>query len=171
MFPFPYPLHLGDYPCLLRHTEVVLSCVRRFRPCLLTNAEVPPARFRDPLGPWPLAAPSYIPQHKPPVANTCFPPRWTSPTAYCPPGTPNWPNLCARFPLFCPLMQKYRPRASVIPSALDLTDCPYMWPHCRQPLYAGGGQGAGAGGGQGAGGGHGAGAGGGRIDVCVYVPV
>jgi membrane-bound transcription factor site-1 protease len=27
-------------------------------------------------------------------------------------------------------------RASVVPAALDLTDCPYMWPYCLQPLYA-----------------------------------
>lgn len=33
--------------------------------------------------------------------------------------------------------QSYTPRASVIPSRLDLTDCPYMWPFCRQHLYAG----------------------------------
>ncbi|GFR44443.1 hypothetical protein Agub_g5653, partial [Astrephomene gubernaculifera] len=35
------------------------------------------------------------------------------------------------------ILQSYRPRASVIPSQLDLTDCPYMWPFCRQHLYAG----------------------------------
>lgn len=29
----------------------------------------------------------------------------------------------------------YTPRASVLPSSLDLTDCPYMWPYCSQPLY------------------------------------
>ncbi|KAL6773706.1 hypothetical protein ACKKBG_A22150 [Auxenochlorella protothecoides x Auxenochlorella symbiontica] len=28
------------------------------------------------------------------------------------------------------------PRASVHPEALDLADCPYMWPYCGQPLYA-----------------------------------
>jgi hypothetical protein len=27
-------------------------------------------------------------------------------------------------------------RASVLPTRLDLTDCPYMWPFCKQPLYA-----------------------------------
>lgn len=27
------------------------------------------------------------------------------------------------------------PKASVIPSVLDLTQCPYMWPYCSQPLY------------------------------------
>jgi hypothetical protein len=25
----------------------------------------------------------------------------------------------------------------VVPAELDFTDCPYMWPFCRQPLYAG----------------------------------
>ena len=29
----------------------------------------------------------------------------------------------------------YKPRASVIPASLDLTECPYMWPFCTQPLY------------------------------------
>ncbi len=28
-------------------------------------------------------------------------------------------------------------RASIIPATLDLTNCPYMWPFCEQPLYAG----------------------------------
>jgi len=23
----------------------------------------------------------------------------------------------------------------VSPDSLDLTDCPYMWPYCKQPLY------------------------------------
>eukprot|EP00941_MAST-03F_sp_MAST-3F-sp1_P000789 g789.t1 len=27
-------------------------------------------------------------------------------------------------------------KATAFPSMLDLTDCPYMWPYCRQPLYA-----------------------------------
>ena len=35
------------------------------------------------------------------------------------------------------VLQSYVPRASVVPAHLDLTDCPYMWPHCTQPLYAG----------------------------------
>ena len=30
-----------------------------------------------------------------------------------------------------------KPRVSVVPASLDLTDCPYMWPYCLQPLYAG----------------------------------
>ena len=25
----------------------------------------------------------------------------------------------------------------MVPAELDFTDCPYMWPFCRQPLYAG----------------------------------
>ena len=32
-------------------------------------------------------------------------------------------------------LSNYRPHASVIPEQLDLTDCPYMWPYCAQPLY------------------------------------
>ncbi len=24
-----------------------------------------------------------------------------------------------------------------MPAALNLTDCPFVWPYCRQPLYAG----------------------------------
>ena len=34
------------------------------------------------------------------------------------------------------ILQSYQPRASLIPERLDLTDCPYMWPFCTQPLYA-----------------------------------
>ena len=29
------------------------------------------------------------------------------------------------------------PRASLVPSSLDLTSCPFMWPFCAQPLYVG----------------------------------
>jgi membrane-bound transcription factor site-1 protease len=32
-------------------------------------------------------------------------------------------------------LQSYKPHASVIPSSLDLTSCPYMWPWCSQELY------------------------------------
>ncbi len=32
--------------------------------------------------------------------------------------------------------QNYQPRASIVPSELDLTSTPYMWPYSRQPLYA-----------------------------------
>ncbi|GAB4817967.1 hypothetical protein N2152v2_005013 [Parachlorella kessleri] len=35
------------------------------------------------------------------------------------------------------ILANYVPRASVVPSKLDLTDCPFMWPFCTQPLYAG----------------------------------
>ena len=34
------------------------------------------------------------------------------------------------------LLQSYRPRASITPGSLDLTQCPYMWPYCSQPMYA-----------------------------------
>ena len=32
------------------------------------------------------------------------------------------------------VLESYRPRASTIPASLDLTDCPFMWPYCKQPL-------------------------------------
>lgn len=35
------------------------------------------------------------------------------------------------------ILRSYRPRASIFPGVLDYTDCPYSWPFCRQPLYAG----------------------------------
>ncbi|KAH6554572.1 hypothetical protein KP509_1Z324300 [Ceratopteris richardii] len=35
------------------------------------------------------------------------------------------------------ILAKYKPRASLFPPALDFLDCPYFWPFCRQPLYAG----------------------------------
>ncbi|XP_055808006.1 subtilisin-like protease SBT6.1 [Solanum dulcamara] len=35
------------------------------------------------------------------------------------------------------ILKHYKPRASIFPSVLDYTDCPYSWPFCRQPLYAG----------------------------------
>ncbi len=34
------------------------------------------------------------------------------------------------------ILQKYEPRASVVPAELNFMDCPYMWPFCTQPLYA-----------------------------------
>ncbi|ERM98579.1 hypothetical protein AMTR_s00109p00040520 [Amborella trichopoda] len=34
------------------------------------------------------------------------------------------------------ILKNYQPRASIFPSTLDYTDCPYSWPFCRQPLYA-----------------------------------
>ena len=33
-------------------------------------------------------------------------------------------------------LASYKPQATLIPSVLDFTDCPYMWPFCMQPLYA-----------------------------------
>ncbi|CAK8693279.1 unnamed protein product [Clavelina lepadiformis] len=33
------------------------------------------------------------------------------------------------------VLNSYQPQASLIPSVLDLTECPYMWPYCTQPLY------------------------------------
>ncbi|XWS17268.1 hypothetical protein CRYUN_Cryun33cG0053100 [Craigia yunnanensis] len=35
------------------------------------------------------------------------------------------------------ILKSYQPRASIFPSVLDYTDCPYSWPFCCQPLYAG----------------------------------
>ncbi|CAO2822857.1 unnamed protein product [Amaranthus hypochondriacus] len=35
------------------------------------------------------------------------------------------------------ILKNYKPRASIFPSVLDFMDCPYSWPFCRQPLYAG----------------------------------
>ncbi|GAA0146676.1 serine protease [Lithospermum erythrorhizon] len=35
------------------------------------------------------------------------------------------------------LLKSYKPKASIFPSILDYSDCPYSWPFCRQPLYAG----------------------------------
>lgn len=36
------------------------------------------------------------------------------------------------------ILRHYTPRASVTPPALDAADCPYAWPYCSQPLFAGG---------------------------------
>ncbi|XP_057785482.1 subtilisin-like protease SBT6.1 isoform X1 [Salvia miltiorrhiza] len=35
------------------------------------------------------------------------------------------------------ILKNYKPRASIFPSVLNYMDCPYSWPFCRQPLYAG----------------------------------
>lgn len=35
------------------------------------------------------------------------------------------------------VLSTYTPRASIVPAALNLTQCPYAWPFCRQQLYAG----------------------------------
>lgn len=34
------------------------------------------------------------------------------------------------------VLSSYKPQASLSPSYIDLTECPYMWPYCVQPLYA-----------------------------------
>ncbi|CAG5954390.1 unnamed protein product [Menidia menidia] len=36
------------------------------------------------------------------------------------------------------VLNSYRPQASLSPSYIDLTECPYMWPYCSQPIYYGG---------------------------------
>eukprot|EP00854_Cymbomonas_tetramitiformis_P002702 gene2702-3476_t len=35
------------------------------------------------------------------------------------------------------ILKAYKPRASTVPGKWDLTNCPYMWPYCKTPLYAG----------------------------------
>ncbi|GFS38343.1 SITE-1 protease [Actinidia rufa] len=35
------------------------------------------------------------------------------------------------------ILKSYQPRATIFLSLLDYTDCPYSWPFCHQPLYAG----------------------------------
>ncbi|KAL4572223.1 hypothetical protein LXL04_018993 [Taraxacum kok-saghyz] len=35
------------------------------------------------------------------------------------------------------ILKNYKPRATIFPNVLDYTDCPYTWPFCQQPLYAG----------------------------------
>lgn len=32
-------------------------------------------------------------------------------------------------------LDTYTPRVTIVPPALDTTDCPYMWPYCTQGLY------------------------------------
>ncbi|XP_056009187.1 membrane-bound transcription factor site-1 protease-like isoform X2 [Ostrea edulis] len=34
-------------------------------------------------------------------------------------------------------LRTYKPQASLSPSYIDLTECPYMWPYCSQPVYYG----------------------------------
>lgn len=34
-------------------------------------------------------------------------------------------------------LSQYKPQASLHPPYIDLTECPYMWPYCSQPLYYG----------------------------------
>ncbi len=33
------------------------------------------------------------------------------------------------------VLKDYTPRATIVPDILDLTQCPYMWPYCSQPMY------------------------------------
>ncbi|KAG1681669.1 Membrane-bound transcription factor site-1 protease [Nymphon striatum] len=33
------------------------------------------------------------------------------------------------------VLNNYKPQASLSPSYIDFTECPYMWPYCTQPLY------------------------------------
>ena len=33
------------------------------------------------------------------------------------------------------ILQKYEPRASVVPAELNLAECELFWPHCKQPIY------------------------------------
>ncbi|XP_077982093.1 membrane-bound transcription factor site-1 protease-like isoform X2 [Glandiceps talaboti] len=35
------------------------------------------------------------------------------------------------------ILSSYKPQASLSPSYIDLTECPYMWPYCTQPIYHG----------------------------------
>ncbi|XP_013391143.1 membrane-bound transcription factor site-1 protease-like [Lingula anatina] len=35
------------------------------------------------------------------------------------------------------VLRSYKPQASLSPSYVDLTECPYMWPYCTQPMYYG----------------------------------
>jgi len=35
------------------------------------------------------------------------------------------------------ILKHYTPKASLVPGALDFSQCPYMWPHCKQDLYHG----------------------------------
>jgi len=34
------------------------------------------------------------------------------------------------------VLSHYEPRASTVPANLDFTQCPFMWPFCKQPIYA-----------------------------------
>ncbi|XP_015778554.1 PREDICTED: membrane-bound transcription factor site-1 protease-like [Acropora digitifera] len=33
------------------------------------------------------------------------------------------------------ILSNYKPQASLSPAYIDLTECPYMWPYCTQPMY------------------------------------
>ena len=34
------------------------------------------------------------------------------------------------------VLKDYTPRVSIVPADIDLSECPYAWPYCSQPLYA-----------------------------------
>mmetsp|Transcript_40415 Transcript_40415/g.102302 ORF Transcript_40415/g.102302 Transcript_40415/m.102302 type:complete len:1225 (-) Transcript_40415:14-3688(-) len=34
------------------------------------------------------------------------------------------------------ILKTYKPRASAVPAKVDLTNCPFMWPFCKQSLFA-----------------------------------
>lgn len=36
------------------------------------------------------------------------------------------------------VLSNYKPQASLSPSYVDMTECPYMWPYCSQAIYYGG---------------------------------
>lgn len=35
------------------------------------------------------------------------------------------------------MLNTYKPQATLSPSYIDLTECPYFWPYCAQPMYYG----------------------------------
>jgi len=35
-------------------------------------------------------------------------------------------------------LRSHQPTVTLHPSYIDLTECPYMWPYCSQPIYYGG---------------------------------
>jgi len=35
-------------------------------------------------------------------------------------------------------LRSHRPTVTLHPTYIDLTECPYMWPYCSQPIYYGG---------------------------------
>ena len=45
-------------------------------------------------------------------------------------------NLVEAYKVF----KRYEPQPSLIPSYIDLTECPFFWPYCTQPLYYSGQQ-------------------------------
>lgn len=35
------------------------------------------------------------------------------------------------------VLKAYKPQATLFPSYVDFTECPYLWPYCSQPIYYG----------------------------------